>query len=187
MMFLGTCAREYRIVKKVWNMGSKSSILLAFVVSVLLSSSAVLVFDNITTDDDSVGYAAEIIDIETNQWTRGSSSGFVVTFDSNISEFVKAELEFTPLGLITPLNEGEHFTLTPGSTVFTLLPSYLNTLDAGEYELRIKFVGDSWIPITIKEPTDTFGLDDLGINPLFLIVIVVMILAGSGVIYLFKR
>jgi len=165
----------------------KGPVMLALVVSVLLSSSAVLIFDNGT--DDRVFISAEpaivgdpATDVEwdfgTNRWVRGSTSGYVVTVNLDISEFVRAELDGDLL------TEGAHYSLTPGSTIFTLLPSYLETLETGEYELYIEFTGGdkAWIPMTIAEPDPGFEF-----NTMILIVLVVMILVGSGVIYLFKR
>ena len=166
----------------------KDPVMLALVVSVLLSSSAVLIFDNGT--DDAFTFSAEpaIVgdpaagadkwDIGMDRWVRGSTGGFVVTVNLDISEFVRAELDGDLL------TEGAHYSLTPGSTIFTLLPSYLGTLEAGEYELYIEFTGGdkAWIPMTIAEPDPGFEF-----NTMILIVLVVMILVGSGVIYLFKR
>ena len=166
----------------------KGSIMLVLVVSVLLSSSAVLICGNGTDDDvlilsaepAIVGdlAAVETWDIGMDRWVRGSTDGFVVTVNLDTIEFVKAELDGDLL------TKDVHYSLTPGSTIFTLLPSYLETLETGEYELYIEFTGGdkAWIPMTIAEPDPGFEF-----NTMILIVLVVMILVGSGVIYLFKR
>jgi len=123
--------------------------------------------------------------IETDTWVRGSTDGFVLTVNWDAAEFEKAEMDDVPL------IEGTDYKVdsTPGSTIITLFPSYLETLDEGEHWLSAKYTGPAQVGVVmyITEPSGPGGLGGIGVNTMVLIVIVVMILAGSGVIYLFKH
>ena len=121
--------------------------------------------------------------IETDTWVRGSTDGFVLTVNWDAGGFEKAEMDDVPL------IEGTDYKVDspPGSTVITVFPSYLETLDEGEHWLSVKYTDPAQVGIVmyVTEPSDEPEV--FGFNMIYVIVIIVMILTGSGLIYLFKH
>jgi Listeria-Bacteroides repeat domain (List_Bact_rpt)./Domain of unknown function. len=120
-------------------------------------------------------------DYDTDTWHKESSAGFIVTFGEDASNFLDTLVDDVSL---TALD----YTVT-GDTVVTLLSSYLETLTIGEHELTVKFNGSTTMimfNVSEPEPEDTKP-DILGFSTMLVIIIVVMILASSGLLYLFRR
>ena len=64
------------------------------------------------------------------EWESTSDEGLVFTVDGAYSNFLRAEVD----GKI--INKGTDYTVKSGSTIITLTPEYLKTLDAGTHKLR---------------------------------------------------
>ncbi|MCL2053899.1 MAG: hypothetical protein FWG90_05590 [Oscillospiraceae bacterium] len=72
---------------------------------------------------------------QSDSFTKGSSEALTLTIDKNFADFQEVRRNGRRL------TRGTHYTAQSGSTIITLLPEYLDTLDEGEHELSIHFSG----------------------------------------------
>ena len=67
--------------------------------------------------------------------TKGSGEALTFIIDKNFADFREVRINGRRL------TKGTHYTVKSGSTIITLLPEYLDTLDEGEHELSVHFSG----------------------------------------------
>ena len=86
-------------------------------------------------------------------YTKGSGTGIVYTVDKDFSQFSNVLVGDTTLTLNT------HYTALEGSTMITLLPAYLDALNAGTYTMRVNFNGGAHatVSFTVAEYETPFS------------------------------
>ncbi|MCL2055459.1 MAG: leucine-rich repeat protein [Oscillospiraceae bacterium] len=67
--------------------------------------------------------------------TKGSGEALTFIIDKNFADFREVRINGRRL------TKGTHYTVKSGSTIITLLPEYLDALEAGEHELSVHFSG----------------------------------------------
>ena len=72
---------------------------------------------------------------ENDTYIKHSEIPLVYTADKNFADFREVRIN------ARRLTKGTHYTVKSGSTIITLLPEYLDTLDEGEHELSVHFSG----------------------------------------------
>ncbi|MCL2054314.1 MAG: hypothetical protein FWG90_07790 [Oscillospiraceae bacterium] len=72
---------------------------------------------------------------ENDTYIKHSGIPLVYTADKNFADFREVRINGRRL------TKGTHYTVKSGSTIITLLPEYLDTLEAGEHELSVHFSG----------------------------------------------
>ncbi|MCL2054030.1 MAG: leucine-rich repeat protein [Oscillospiraceae bacterium] len=72
---------------------------------------------------------------ENDTYIKHSEIPLVYTADKNFADFREVRINGRRL------TKGTHYTVKGGSTIITLLPEYLDTLDEGEHELSVHFSG----------------------------------------------
>ncbi|MCL2053539.1 MAG: hypothetical protein FWG90_03735 [Oscillospiraceae bacterium] len=72
---------------------------------------------------------------ENDTYIKHSEIPLVYTADKNFADFREVRINGRRL------TKGTHYTVKSGSTIITLLPEYLDTLEAGEHELSVHFSG----------------------------------------------
>ncbi|MCL2055226.1 MAG: InlB B-repeat-containing protein [Oscillospiraceae bacterium] len=72
---------------------------------------------------------------QSDSFTKGSGEALTLTIDKNFADFQEVRRNGRRL------TRGTHYTAQSGSTIITLLPEYLDTLEDGEHELSIHFSG----------------------------------------------
>ncbi|MCL2054533.1 MAG: leucine-rich repeat protein [Oscillospiraceae bacterium] len=72
---------------------------------------------------------------ENDTYIKHSEIPLVYTADKNFADFREVRINGRRL------TKGTHYTVKSGSTIITLLPEYLDTLDEGEHELSVHFSG----------------------------------------------
>jgi hypothetical protein len=130
------------------------------------------------------------ISVPQTSWVKGSAGNFVMTVDTTSV--------FNDLWMNNvKLTKGTHYTVTPGSTVITILSSYLEALPAGAYSIVAEFVdGISSASLLISAPSgdggdetgDEEGGDGGGIDMMIIIAIVAVIaIVGIGAVFFLMK
>lgn len=66
------------------------------------------------------------------EWTEGSANGLTIRVNGDYSKFQRVAINGNTIGT-------DKYTSASGSTIITLKAAYLETLDAGQYTLRVNF------------------------------------------------
>ncbi|MCL2890324.1 MAG: InlB B-repeat-containing protein, partial [Methanomassiliicoccaceae archaeon] len=130
------------------------------------------------------------ISVPQTSWVKGSAGNFVMTVDTTSV--------FNDLWMNNvKLTKGTHYTVTSGSTVITILSSYLETLTAGPYSIVAEFVdGAASASLLISAPSgdggdetgDEEGGDGGGIDMMIIIAIVAVIaIVGIGAVFFLMK
>ncbi|MCL2054474.1 MAG: InlB B-repeat-containing protein [Oscillospiraceae bacterium] len=121
-------------------------------------------------------------------FARGSGEALTLTIDIDFANFREVRRN----GL--RLTEGTHYTAKSGSTIITLLPEYLDKLEAGEHNLSVHFKGNVVVNLafTVAEYEDVSSaagivgnVDNIGFGAeqtsVIQILVAVGVISGAGV------
>lgn len=101
------------------------------------------------TDDESESY--DIIEAETSaSYTLGSGTVAVIAIDADIDDFVSVAVDGTVI------TQNEDYTVSEGSTIITFTEEYLESLEAGTYDVVVTFIsGTATGTLTILSAEDS--------------------------------
>lgn len=140
----------------------------------------------ISLEDTILAKLPKLLEGADQVWTKGSKDGMVWRIQEDPQAFKRVLVDGKEL-------KDTEYTVTSGSTIITLQPSYLETLSAGKHKIRLEFTtGNITTYFTIKDVTKPEQTDstNTGVQNnvgLWSIALVVALLSLIGITVLYQK
>lgn len=130
----------------------------------------------ITLEDTIIAKLPKFVSGANQEWTKGSKDGLTFKIDTDIKEFKKVLVDGKEL-------KDTDYDIKSGSTIFTLKPSFLDTLSAGKHKIRFEFnTGSVEAYFTVKDKENSSQTEsaNTGVQNKYGLWIVLLLIAAGG-------